>query len=138
MRALKLAILSHTCEDGEVSFQEMERSAFTPVSAVSDGLDEAARLTARATLESKARPGYTKIIQCCRLARSEGWDYVRIDTCWIDKASSAELSEAINSMYRWYEEAQVYYAYMIDVSYALYVAQTLGSRQNSAINYKYH
>ena len=29
--------------------------------------------------------------------------------------SSAELSEAINSMYRWYENAQVCYAYLHDV-----------------------
>ncbi|KAG7285646.1 hypothetical protein NEMBOFW57_010275 [Staphylotrichum longicolle] len=36
--------------------------------------------------------------------------------CSIDKSSSAELSEAINSMYRWYQEAHICYAYMSDVS----------------------
>jgi hypothetical protein len=42
-------------------------------------------------------------------------DYIWIDTCCIDKSSSAELSEAINSMYRWYEESEVCYAYLEDV-----------------------
>ena len=42
-------------------------------------------------------------------------DYIWIDTCCIDKSSSAELSEAINSMYRWYEESNVCYAYLEDV-----------------------
>jgi hypothetical protein len=41
--------------------------------------------------------------------------YIWIDTCCIDKSSSAELSEAINSMYRWYEESEVCYAYLEDV-----------------------
>ena len=41
---------------------------------------------------------------------------VWVDTCCIDKRSSAELSEAVNSMYRWYEDAQVCYAYLHDVS----------------------
>ena len=38
-----------------------------------------------------------------------------IDTCCIDKTSSADLSEAIDSMYGWYEKAQVCYVYMADV-----------------------
>ncbi|RYP03915.1 hypothetical protein DL765_010366 [Monosporascus sp. GIB2] len=36
--------------------------------------------------------------------------------CCIDKSSSAELSEAINSMFKWYEKAAVCYAYLSDVS----------------------
>ena len=62
--------------------------------------------------------GYQKIKDCCKLAASDGWQYVWIDTCCIDKTSSAELSEAINSMYRWYEEAQICYAYLADVNSA--------------------
>ena len=112
------AILSHTWEDGEVSFQEMDDSSLVSASAASDRLDEEATLAIRAASKSKCLPGYTKITQCCRLAASEGWSYVWIDTCCIDKTSSAELSEAINSMYRWYEEAQVCYVYMTDVSSA--------------------
>lgn len=112
------AILSHTWEDGEVSFQEMEKSASAPASTVSDGLNEITRPGTRAAFESKSMPGYTKITQFGRLAAAEGWNYVWVDTCCIDKTSSAELSEAINSMYRWYEEAQVCYVYMTDVSSA--------------------
>ena len=38
-----------------------------------------------------------------------------VDTCCIDKSSSAELTESINSMYRWYQEAAICYAYLFDV-----------------------
>ena len=37
------------------------------------------------------------------------------DTVCIDKTSSAELSEAINSTFEWYEKAEVCYAYLVDV-----------------------
>lgn len=88
------AILSHTWYDNEseVSFQDMDKS------------------------ESKALAGYHKILKCCSLAQSQGYEYVWIDTCCIDKTSSAELSEAINSMFRWYERATVCYVYLADVS----------------------
>jgi hypothetical protein len=39
-----------------------------------------------------------------------------IDTCCIDKSSSAELSEAINSMFKWYNDAEVCYAFLSDVN----------------------
>ncbi len=45
----------------------------------------------------------------------EGLEYIWIDTCCIDKSSSAELSEALNSMYPWYQKAQICYAYLADV-----------------------
>ncbi|KAK6068065.1 het domain protein [Seiridium cupressi] len=61
-------------------------------------------------------PGYRKINGCCALARNNSFEWVWIDTCCIDKTSSAELSEAINSMYRWYKEASVCYVYLADVS----------------------
>lgn len=44
------------------------------------------------------------------------YQWVWIDSCCIDKTSSTELSEAINSMFRWYEQAEVCYAYLADVS----------------------
>ncbi|KAK6436444.1 hypothetical protein LTR95_007362 [Oleoguttula sp. CCFEE 5521] len=59
--------------------------------------------------------GYRKVIDCCALAKSRGLDYVWIDTCCIDKRSSAELSEAINSMWKWYTHAKECYAYLVDV-----------------------
>ena len=90
----KYAILSHTWEEGEVSLQNLQKGG----------------------AELEALKGYRKIRACCALAAREGWRYVWIDTCCIDKTSSAELSEAINSMFRWYQDAQVCYAYLADVS----------------------
>ncbi|KIM66753.1 hypothetical protein SCLCIDRAFT_62188, partial [Scleroderma citrinum Foug A] len=61
------------------------------------------------------RGGYRKILDSCEQARKDGYRWLWVDTCCIDKRSSAELSEAINSMYRWYENAKVCYAYLHDV-----------------------
>ncbi|KAI0975637.1 heterokaryon incompatibility protein-domain-containing protein [Xylaria arbuscula] len=87
----RYAILSHTWDEEEVTLQDM--------------------------IEGKApsRRGYQKIALCCEQARCDGLPYAWIDTCCIDKRSSAELSEAVNSMYRWYENATLCYAYLADV-----------------------
>lgn len=50
--------------------------------------------------------GFKKIQAALRQSRIDGYDFCWVDTCCIDKSSSAELSEAINSMWRWYEGAQ--------------------------------
>lgn len=71
-------ILSHTWGEAEVSFQDIQQP----------------------TSEILSREGYTKITKCCEWAKSDGFEYVWVDTCCIDKTNSAELSEAINSMYR--------------------------------------
>ncbi|KAF5009603.1 hypothetical protein FDECE_4208 [Fusarium decemcellulare] len=84
-------ILSHTWEDEEVTFQE-----FHDLSTAS------------------TRKGFAKIKETCRLARSQDYSYAWVDTCCIDKTSSAELSEAINSMFRWYKDAQCCYTYLSD------------------------
>ena len=56
-----------------------------------------------------------KIRRCCRLAQKHDHRWVWIDTCCIDKTSSAELSEAINSMFHYYSLASVCYGYLRDV-----------------------
>ncbi|KAH9848157.1 hypothetical protein C2E23DRAFT_845605 [Lenzites betulinus] len=56
-----------------------------------------------------------KIREACAYARADGHKYLWIDSCCINQSSSAELSEAINAMYRWYEIAVVCYAYLADV-----------------------
>ncbi|KAI5988159.1 heterokaryon incompatibility protein-domain-containing protein [Pisolithus albus] len=63
----------------------------------------------------KQRHGYQKIVESCKQAMKDGYKWLWVDTCCIDKRSSAELSEAINSMYRWYQNAQLCYAYLHDV-----------------------
>jgi hypothetical protein len=85
------AILSHRWEEEEVSLRDLE-----------DG-------------RCLKMAGFTKIKGCCAQAVSDGFQYVWIDTCCIDKTSSAELSEAINSMYQWYQNAIVCYAYLSDI-----------------------
>ncbi|KIM59635.1 hypothetical protein SCLCIDRAFT_1185975 [Scleroderma citrinum Foug A] len=61
------------------------------------------------------RDGYQKILDSCKQAYQDGYEWLWVDTCCINKRSSAELSEAINSMYQWYENAQVCYVYLDDV-----------------------
>lgn len=51
----------------------------------------------------------------CEVALSQGTDYAWVDTCCIDKNSSAGLTEAINSMYAYYREAQTCLAYLEDL-----------------------
>jgi hypothetical protein len=63
----------------------------------------------------KQKLGYKKIEACCAQAARDGFEYVWLDTCCIDKRSSAELSEAINSMYRWCQDCTVCYAFLADV-----------------------
>ena len=56
-----------------------------------------------------------KIRNACAIAQADGYCYIWIDSCCIDKSSSSELSEAINSMYQWYGLADLCYAYLADV-----------------------
>ena len=84
-------ILSHTWGAEEVSLQELHNP----------------------NIESKA--GYVKILNFAQKGKDNGFEWGWVDTCCIDKTSSAELSEAINSMYRWYAEAESCYAYLSDV-----------------------
>ncbi|SPQ18241.1 365ea253-c014-47d6-9621-6abcaff281c0 [Thermothielavioides terrestris] len=56
-----------------------------------------------------------KVTGCCLRAKKDGYQYVWIDTCCIDKTNLVELQEAINSMFRWYRDAAICYAYLSDV-----------------------
>lgn len=92
------AILSHTwVSNQEVTFQEMRSPA---------GLDPT----------SASKSGWDKIDRTCRQAAEDNLKYVWVDTCCIDKTSSAELSEAINSMFRWYKRAAVCYVFLADLA----------------------
>ncbi len=59
--------------------------------------------------------GLRKVRGCCEQATRDGLAYVWIDSCCIDKADLTELSEAIYSMFRWYQNAVVCYAYLVDL-----------------------
>lgn len=62
------------------------------------------------------KPGYHKIKACCDQAVRHGLDYVWIDTCCIDKTDTVELQEAINSMFKWYQQSTACYTYLADYS----------------------
>jgi len=98
--ATKYAILSHRWIGQEVNYNEMAKLA---------KMDEEERSQIR------QRDGYRKILQSCEQTKKDECKWLWVDTCCIDKRSSAELSEAINSMYRWYENSRICYAYLHDV-----------------------
>ncbi len=58
-----------------------------------------------------------KVRNACAVAVSHGYRYLWLDSCCIDKTSSAELSEAINSMYGWYASAEICFVYLADVEH---------------------
>jgi hypothetical protein len=64
----------------------------------------------------KSKAGYSKIQFCGEQARRDGLQYIWVDTCCLDKSNSTELAEAINSMFRWYQNATKCYVYLSDVS----------------------
>ena len=64
----------------------------------------------------KDKIGYDKIWFCGEQAKRDSLQYFWVDTCCIDKSNNTELSEAINSMFRWYHEAAKCYVYLPDVS----------------------
>lgn len=60
-------------------------------------------------------PGYRKVEFLCDQAKLDGYKYGWIDTCCIDKGNSTELGTALNSMFNWYRNAGICYAYLSDV-----------------------
>ncbi|KAF2676051.1 hypothetical protein K458DRAFT_425005 [Lentithecium fluviatile CBS 122367] len=66
----------------------------------------------------KNKAGHEKIWFCGEQARQDGLQHFWIDTCCINKANKAELSQAIQSMFRWYRNAARCYVYLPDVTVA--------------------
>jgi hypothetical protein len=64
----------------------------------------------------KGKLGYEKILFCGQQAKRDSLQYFWVDTCCIDKSNSVELQEAINSMFRWFQNAAKCYVYLSDVS----------------------
>lgn len=65
---------------------------------------------------ARSKKGYSKIEMTCKLAAADGLAYAWVDTCCVDKSSSAELTEAINSMFIWYKRAAICYVYLSDLN----------------------
>ncbi|KAG4438257.1 hypothetical protein IFR05_006239 [Cadophora sp. M221] len=108
------AILSHTWGSDEVTFKEMHKYLKAA------GQPEGKEHESLASPGIEARDGFKKILFCAEQAVKDGLDYFWVDTCCIDKRSSAELSEAINSMFKWYRDSNVCYAYLSDVQGRFY------------------
>jgi ankyrin repeat protein len=87
-------ILSHTwgADEDEISYQDIEQGSV-----------------------NKSGPQVVKFEACCKQALQDGLRYAWIDTCCIPRSDLNELSEAINSMFRWYKNAAICYAYLADV-----------------------
>lgn len=88
--APKYAILSHTWGVREVVFEDVRFG----------------------TESQKSTESQSKVAKACEQALKDGFEYIWIDTCCIDKSNSSELSESINSMYMWYRNASICYAYL--------------------------
>jgi ankyrin repeat protein len=88
------AILSHTWGDDkdEVNYEDMRKE------------------------KREKKSGDAKLDFCARQARKDDLQHFWIDTCCIDKSSSAELSESITSMFRWYKNSAQCYVYLADVT----------------------
>ncbi|KAF1998124.1 ankyrin [Amniculicola lignicola CBS 123094] len=69
----------------------------------------------------KHKKSYAKIRFCGKQAAKNDLRYFWVDTCCIDKSSSAELTEALNSMFRWYQNADRCYVFLADVSVSSFV-----------------
>lgn len=87
------AVLSHTWgpDNEEVAFSDMTNGT------------------------AKTKAGFAKLRFCGEQAAKDGLQYFWVDTCCINKSSSAELSESINSMFRYYSQACKCYVYLADV-----------------------
>ncbi|KAK5724497.1 hypothetical protein LTR15_004542 [Elasticomyces elasticus] len=101
-KQVKYSILSH-CWSQNSQNPEVTHQAFLSGSYKVDGA------------------GYQKILRCCELSKSRGEKYTWIDTCCVDKTSSAELSETINSsfvlpVFAWYQDSAECYVFMDDLA----------------------
>ncbi|KAF2844758.1 HET-domain-containing protein [Plenodomus tracheiphilus IPT5] len=111
----RYAILSHTWGEDheEVTFRDLTEGA------------------------GKSKAGYYKLTFCAKQAAHDGLEFFWVDTCCIDKSSSAELSEAITSMFQWYSMAEKCYVYLSDVSIGSCVGKDLSFKHNWRLAFQF-
>ncbi|KAF2822497.1 HET-domain-containing protein [Ophiobolus disseminans] len=85
------AILSHTWGTEEVTFQEFVAQP------------------------AGHKAGHEKIKSFCKLCAQRSIDWAWVDSCCINKENNVELSEAINSMFQWYQRSSLCIAYLSDL-----------------------
>jgi hypothetical protein len=105
------AILSHTWGEQEVIFDDLKS-----LDSVKD-------------VDAQKEASWNKIRFCAQQAERDGLEHFWVDTCCIDKSNSQELQEAINSMFRWYQNAKKCYVYLSDVECNTPDAESESSRR---------
>jgi hypothetical protein len=105
------AILSHTWGEQEVVFDDLKS-----LDCVKD-------------VDAQKKASWNKIRFCAQQAERDGLEHFWVDTCCIDKSNSQELQEAINSMFRWYQNAKKCYVYLSDVECNTPDAESESSRR---------
>jgi hypothetical protein len=122
------AILSHTwgADDEELNFQDVSKAGGiyfrdhnSNDNKVHTLLHSPSPAAKQAIAFAKAKAAYNKVQFCGSQAAQDAFGYFWIDSCCIDRSSSAELSEALNSMFRWYRQAANCYVYLADFSTGL-------------------
>jgi ankyrin repeat protein/Cdc6-like AAA superfamily ATPase len=106
-------------DDGEFSLVEYVGNNIPPYAILSHtwGADhDEVTFKDLTDITAREKKGYHKLTFCAEQARNDRLQHFWVDTCCIDKSSSAELAEAINSMFRWYRDAAKCYVYLSDVS----------------------
>ncbi|OJT04022.1 Vegetative incompatibility protein HET-E-1 [Trametes pubescens] len=118
------AILSHVWRELEQGGEQLYADVLRIQMAVKEDREESRSPASNAAEPTAyheegtifAHPGLSnKIKGFCQVARDAGFRLAWNDACCIDKSSSAELSEAINSMYEWYRLSDMCYVYLADV-----------------------
>jgi hypothetical protein len=87
------AILSHRWSDSEILIEDVLNGSY-----------------------KQKEDGYRKLRFCAEQADRDGLQYFWIDTSCINKWDNNERSKAINSMFRWYQNAARCYVFLSDVS----------------------
>ncbi|KAI9053217.1 hypothetical protein LZ554_002184 [Drepanopeziza brunnea f. sp. 'monogermtubi'] len=105
------AILSHRWIGTEITFKTLSPAELVNVSLQT--------------------PQLNKIRGACANARKETppLNWLWNDTCCIDKSNAVEQTRSINSMFEWYSQATVCYAYLHDVAWSAPSAKMFKSQE---------
>ena len=103
----RYAILSHRWEAEEITFDIIR--TIKP---------SALRKPSFPSIPANLRASAAKIRGACTVAQQQGYSYIWIDTCCIDKTKSEELRYALNMMFKWYQNAAVCYTYFNDITFS--------------------
>jgi len=110
--------LLRRCDTGDFSLSQFSDTDIPPYAILSHtwGADsEEVNFDDLKNGTGKDKPGYEKIRFCGEQAVQDGLQWFWIDTCCINKTNKVELSQAIRSMFRWYQNATRCYVFLADV-----------------------